>query len=87
MSFRLEVSAELDKKFEKLRRKDRRQFEILEKLVGKICEDPVRFKPLRGDMKGARRVHVEKSFVLISDINIQSRTVKLLDYDHHDKIY
>jgi addiction module RelE/StbE family toxin len=38
-------------------------------------------------MKGARRVHISKSFVLVYEIDEKSKVVRLLDYDHHDKIY
>jgi mRNA interferase RelE/StbE/toxin YoeB len=87
MTYGLEVRAGLDTKFQKLRKKDPKQFGILAKLINKICQNPEHFKPLRGDMAGARRVHVGKSFVLVFDIDYQNNTVKLLDYNHHDKIY
>ncbi len=38
-------------------------------------------------MHGARRVHIGKSFVLIYEIDERSKSVKLLDYEHHDVIY
>jgi mRNA-degrading endonuclease RelE of RelBE toxin-antitoxin system len=38
-------------------------------------------------MKGARRVHIDKSFVLTYEIDEEHKVVKLLDYDHHDSIY
>ncbi|KYC44809.1 MAG: hypothetical protein APG12_00003 [Candidatus Methanofastidiosum methylothiophilum] len=48
---------------------------------------PYLFKPLKGDMKGARRVHISKSFVLVYAIDEKNKIIRLLDYDHHDKIY
>ncbi len=46
------------------------------------------FKPLKGEMKGARRVHLAKSFVLVYEIDEKkNKIIRLLDYDHHDKIY
>ena len=87
MTYRLQVSAELDKIFSKLVKKNKTQFEIINKKVEQILENPHHFKPLRGDMHGARRVHIDKSFVLTYEIDENNKTVKLLDFDHHDKIY
>ena len=87
MSYSLKVSEELDKLFSKLAKRSNKQFQIIDKKVKQILENPHHFKPLRGDMHGARRVHIDKSFVLTYEIDEVSKTVKLLDYDHHDKIY
>jgi len=38
-------------------------------------------------MKGTRRVHVAKSFVLVYEFDENNKIIRLLDYDHHDKIY
>jgi len=38
-------------------------------------------------MKGARRVHVGKSFVLTYETLEKDKSVRLLDYDHHERIY
>ena len=55
--------------------------------MDKILENPYQFKPLTGNMKGIRRVHIGKSFVLTYEILENEKIVRLLDYDHHDKIY
>jgi YafQ family addiction module toxin component len=85
--YALEVPEHLDKKFLKLAKKDRQQKEAIERKVTEILADPHRGKPLRGDMKGARRVHIQKSFVLIYEIDEQNQIVRLLDYEHHDRAY
>lgn len=87
MTYGLEISAEVDKKFQKLAKKDIKQMEIVNKKVRQILENPSRFKPLRGDMKGSRRVHIDRSFVLVYDIDEKRKTVRLLDYGHHDDVY
>ncbi len=87
MAYSLEISSLADSKFKKLAKKDKKQLETIAKKIDQILENPEHFKPLRGDMHGARRVHVDKSFVLIYEINEPRRTVRVLDYDHHDKIY
>ncbi|MDI3544578.1 MAG: hypothetical protein PWQ28_859 [Candidatus Woesearchaeota archaeon] len=87
MVYNLEISDELDKKLKKLTKKDKKQLEIINKKVVQILMEPYRFKPLRGDMHGARRVHIGKSFVLTYEIDESNKVVRLLDYDHHEKIY
>ena len=87
MNYNLCISEELNKKFDKLSKKNKKQLEIINKKVQQILENPYHFKPLRGDMYGSRRVHIDKSFVLIYEIDEINKMVKLLDYDHHDNIY
>ena len=87
MAYTLEVSREVDGIFAKLQKKDKARLEIINKKVLQILADPNRFKPLRGDMRGARRVHIDKSFVLTYEVDENSKIVRLLDFDHHDKIY
>ena len=87
MNYALDISAEADKKFKKLQPKNKKQLEIIEKKVAQILQNPYHFKPLRGDMHGARRVHIDKSFVLLYEIDEKQKVVRILDYDHHDKIY
>ena len=86
MGYLLDVSREIDGIFAKLQ-KDKARLEIINKKVSQILADPNRFKPLRGDMHGARRVHIDKSFVLTYEVDENSKIVRLLDFDHHDKIY
>ena len=87
MNYNLCISEELNKKFDKLSKKNKKQLEIINKKVQQILENLYHFKPLRGDMYGSRRVHIDKSFVLIYEIDEINKIVKLLDYDHHDNIY
>ena len=87
MSYTLSVSKKLDELFSKLSKKDKLHFEILTKKISHILEDPYQFKPLSGNMKGVRRVHIGKSFVLTYEILENEKIIKLLDYNHHDKVY
>ena len=87
MSYSLKVSEQLDKIFSKLAKKNKKQLEIIHKKIQQILENPYHFKPLRGDMHGARRVHIDTSFVLTYEIDEVNKIVQLLDYDHHDNIY
>lgn len=87
MTYQLQISDEIDKIFSKLAKKNKKQLQIVHKKVQQILLNPYHFKPLRGDMHGARRVHIDKSFVLTYEIDEDAKVVKLLDFDHHDKIY
>jgi mRNA interferase RelE/StbE len=85
--FKLAVKESLDRKFKRLRTKDKEMLRLVEKKVKDILTDPYRFKPLRKPMQNKRRVHVGGPFVLVYEINERGRVVTLLDFDHHDNIY
>ena len=87
MEYKLQVSEELDKAFSKLAKKNKKQLQIIHKKIDQILENPYHFKPLRGDMHGARRVHIDTSFVLTYEIDEEKKLIRLLDFDHHDKVY
>ena len=87
MVYSLEIPEHLDDLFSKLSKKNKAQLEIIHKKIKEILQNPSHYKPLRGDMHGARRVHIDKSFVLTFEIDEERKVVRLLDYDHHDKIY
>ena len=87
MTYELEISEQLDSKLKRLSKRSRKGLEIIAKKVGQILEDPHHFKPLKGDMKGAHGVYIDRSFVLVYEINESSHVVRLLDLEHHDKVY
>jgi len=83
--YKLEISDKPKKIFFKLLRRNPAQLEIIDKKILEIRENPFHYKPLRGDMKGLRRIHIDKSFVLTYEI--VDDTVRIIDYDHHDKVH
>ena len=85
--YNLIIEEELDNKFEKLAKKNKKQLEIISTKVAEILENPHRYKNLRAPMNHLKRVHIDKHFVLIFSIDEKSKTVTLIDYDHHDNIY
>ena len=87
MGYKLEIPEKLDRIFHKLSKKDRNSLEIVNKKIISILDNPYQFKPLRNEMAGIRRVHIGKSFVLTYEILEGEKIVRLLDYDHHDKIF
>ncbi len=87
MEYGVVVSEIADKKFIKLAKKNPKQMSIITKKVQQIIQSPYHYKPLRGDLHGARRVHIDSSFVLIYEIDEDNKEIRILDYDHHDVIY
>ncbi len=87
MAYELDISKSVDKKFHKLSKKNIKLLESIDKKIKQILLNPYHFKPLRGNMKNIYRVHIGSSFVLIYEIFKIKNVVKILDFDHHDKIY
>jgi len=85
--YSIDTKPKVDKVFSKLRKKDPKQLEIIFKKIEQIIKNPEHFKPLKGDMHGARRVHIDKSFVLVYGVDQKNKIITILDYDHHDNIY
>ncbi|OPY20230.1 MAG: hypothetical protein A4E24_01153 [Methanomethylovorans sp. PtaU1.Bin093] len=85
--YNLIIKEELDSKFEKLAKKNKKQLEIISTKVSEILENPHRYKNLRAPMNHLKRVHIDKHFVLVFSIDEDSQAVILEDYDHHDNIY
>ena len=83
----LDIKPELDEKFNKLIKKNKKQYEIIMKKVEKILENPNHYKNLRTPLQNWKRVHIDNNFVLAFSVDENTKTVILEDYDHHDKIY
>ena len=67
--YKLAIKENLDRKFKKLKKKDRELLVLIDRKVEEILDNPYRFKPLRKPLQNKRRVHVGGSFVLIYEIN------------------
>lgn len=87
MTYNLEIAEELNKVFSKLAHRDRKTLEEIHKKVNEILENPNRYKPLKAPLQNKRRVHIAGSFVLIFMVDEENKTVKLLEFDHHDNVY
>lgn len=77
----------VEKIFHKLARKNPKQLEIIHDKVEEIRRDPHRYKNLRSPLRHLKRVHIDKSFVLVFSVDDSKKLVIIEDYDHHDKIY
>lgn len=85
--YNFEIDKKLQKSLKKLTKKNPKHVKIITKKIRQIVKNPYHFKPLRGDLSGLRRVHIDKSFVLVYEILEKKKLVRILDYEHHDKIY
>ena len=82
---KLDTNNKCKKIFAKLSKKNPKQMWIIRNKIFEILQNPEHYKPLKGDMKGLRRVHIDDHFVLTYEI--EGDIVRVLDYDHHDYIY
>ena len=87
MQYKFEIKPKLEKKLKKIEKKDPVMFKAARDKIEEIIKNPRHYKPLRYDMKGLRRVHLEKSFVLMFEIDEEEKMVRFLDWGHHDEIY
>lgn len=87
MEYGLELSPLVDTTFGKMEKKEKWLLRIIDKKIKQIRQNPYHFKPLKGSMRGERRVHIETSFVLTYEIDEDKKLVRILDFDHHDKVY
>ena len=87
MVYSIEVNPDLDKVFLKLQKKNPKQMEIIFKKMGEIVEKPQHYKNLRSPLQHLRRVHIDKSFVLLFSVDENKKHIILEDFDHHDNIY
>jgi YafQ family addiction module toxin component len=87
LKFSYETSKHLERELIKLKKKNKRRLDIVLKKMSEILSNPHHYKPLSHDMKGLRRVHIDKSFVLIYEIIEDENKIIFLDLDHHNNIY
>lgn len=86
MPYQSIVRPALDNKIMKLFKRDKKLYGRIIKKMAEIVQNPNTYKPLRHDLKGMRRVHIDP-FVLTFSVNENDKIVTFMDIDHHDKIY
>ncbi|MFT4343333.1 MAG: type II toxin-antitoxin system RelE family toxin [Candidatus Woesearchaeota archaeon] len=87
MSYHLFVHSSCQNTIKKAVHKNPALQKALEKKIAEIQKNPHRFKPLRGNMSGIRRVHILKSFVLCYKVDDTQEQIILLIFSHHDNVY
>ncbi len=84
MEYRIHYADVFEKQVKKIRTRDPVLYDRLEKKVLEISEKPEHYKPLRGNLAGTRRVHIDP-FVLVYEI--AGDTIIFHYIKHHDKAY
>lgn len=85
--YSIDIKEAADKKFAKLSKKNPKQMEIISKKIEEIAQNPQHYKNLRAPLNHLKRVHIDKSFVLIFSVDENRKVIIIEDYNHHDNIY
>ena len=82
-----ELRKSVEKIFFKLAKKNSKQLMIIEKKIQEIRENPQHYKNLRKPLQHLKRVHIDKSFVMVFSVDENKKHIIIENYDHHDNIY
>ena len=82
-----ELRKSVEKIFFKLAKKNSKQLMIIEKKIQEIRENPQHYKNLRKPLQHLKRVHIDKSFVMVFSVDENKKHIIIENYDHHDEIY
>tara|TARA_Y100000034_G_scaffold44576_1_gene54731 strand:- start:24250 stop:24525 length:276 start_codon:yes stop_codon:yes gene_type:complete len=89
--FSFDISNELKLLIKKLSKKDRKRVIILNKKIKQIINNDHnsidRYKNLRHNLKEYKRVHIDKSFVLLFKVDKEENFIYFWKLMHHDKVY
>jgi YafQ family addiction module toxin component len=85
--YEYELRKSVEKIFFKLAKKNPKQLEIIHNKIKEIRLNPHHYKKLSQPLQHLRRVHIDKSFVLVFSIDESKKLVIIEDYSHHDRIY
>jgi mRNA-degrading endonuclease RelE of RelBE toxin-antitoxin system len=83
--YTLALEPEVERIFKSLKRKNPDISREVESGIIKILRNPELGKPMRNVLRNQRRIQIAGSFVLLYEI--AGNEVRLLDFDHHNKIY
>ncbi|MFH0715020.1 MAG: addiction module toxin RelE [Candidatus Diapherotrites archaeon] len=91
MAFSFDFSSELEETLSKLLKKDKKRYETVWKKVEKIASRDSTsidfYKNLRYPLKDYKRVHIDKSFVLLFKIMKEKNYILFDKLKHHDDVY
>lgn len=89
--FGYQLSEDLEIELKKLFKKDKDRYEIVMKKIEQIInldEFTVdHYKNLKNNLSDYKRVHVDKSFVLLFKVYKNENFILFYKLDHHDNIY
>lgn len=91
MAFSHDLSEELRAVLKKIYKKDRLRWEIVFKKIAEITSQDEKtidhYKNLKHDLSGFKRVHIDKSFVLLFHVDKNKKHVLFYKLYHHNNIY
>ena len=82
-----ELRKSVEKIFFKLAKKNSKQLMIIENKIQEIRQNPQHYKNLRKPLQHLKRVHIDKSFVMVFSVDENRKHIIIEHYDHHDNIY
>jgi mRNA-degrading endonuclease RelE of RelBE toxin-antitoxin system len=87
--FNYAISDELMDILEKIKVKDKNTFLAVINKIEKIVNntDTNHYKNLKHDLSNYKRVHINKSFVLLFNVNIEQNFILFDKLKHHDDAY
>jgi len=89
--FNFDLTDELKLIIRKLVKKDKKKVEIINKKIKEIInsnKDSINhYKNLRHDLSDYKRVHIDRSFILVFKVDLFNNFILFVDFDHHDKVY
>jgi len=89
--FDFDISNELKLLIRKLSKKDKARILILNKKIKEIINNNNksidRYKNCRHDLKNYKRVHIDKSFVLLFKVSKEKNIIYFWKLKHHDEAY
>jgi len=85
--YQYEFRESVEKILKKLAKKNPKQVTIIEKKIEEIILNPRHYKNLRAPLQHLKRVHIDRSFVLVFSVDETTKKIIIEDYDHHDRIY
>ena len=85
--YKLIMRRTVEKMLLKLAKKDKKKVMIIGNKITEILKNPHHFKNLRKPLHHLKRIHVDKSYVLVYSVDDNLETVTIEDYGHHDNIY
>jgi YafQ family addiction module toxin component len=89
--FRFILEESLQKRIKKIEARDKRITVTINKKIKEIInndnETIDRYKNLKYELHLFKRVHIDKSFVLIFAVEKDKNLITFLDLNHHDDVY
>ncbi|MDO8648100.1 MAG: addiction module toxin RelE [Candidatus Diapherotrites archaeon] len=91
MTFKYDLSDELEETLKKLHKKDNKRYEAVMKKIDEIAERDETaidfYKNLKHGLSDCKRVHIDKSFVLLFKVFKKEKFILFDRLEHHDNVY